>query len=955
MSSSAHAQMVDIFLKACDLEDDRLNTFLAEACGGDTLLRADVERLLRHDRTRAPIDQPVIDFAESGADGPKRIGPYEIAEVLGVGGMGMVYKARQSNPSRLVALKVLRPGMASRALIRRFQQEAHLLGQLADPGIAQIYEAGTADSGNGPQPFFAMEYVEGMSLTEHAKRQKLGPLARLDLLARICESVHHAHQKGIVHRDLKPANILVTANGIPKILDFGVARATDSDIRSTTMQTEAGQLIGTLPYMSPEQVAGDPESLDTRSDVYALGVIGYELLAGHLPHDLSNRSVPDAVRLIQDESPTRLSSFDRFYRGDIETIVAKAMDKDKDRRYPSAQALADDIRRYLSFEPITARPASAMYQFKKFAKRNRAVVWAAAIIAATLVIATGVSVTYAVQATRAEGVAKAERNNARDAATFAEEKRQEAENALAAAQAARDAEAEQRVEAQRQAKIANAVNEFLNKDLLEAVDPSRTADRDITVREVLDAASDTIDERFAGEPIIQIAIHDTVGTTYRRLGVFEKAEHHLKEALRLLEETLGREHQDTGFAINNLGVLYNDQQKYQDALPLLEEALEINIKHGGEMEPRTPRTMGNIATALSGLGRYDEALEMSQKALALKRKIYGKKHIETTKTIGVLANALATLGRFDEAVPLFREGLEINRELVGEDHPDTIIDMNNFGLVLTQVSRFKEAEPLFVEAVERGTRVLGESHPSVVAFIGNLGGNYSDQGRVEEAIATYKRALAILSEHHDGNGLQAAGIMNSLAAAYSDSGDFENAKTMSDKVFEIRGRILGEDHPNTVVAKHNLGNLYRKMGKLVEAESMLLASRDAFASVFGEKHPRTLLCRCNLAAVWLEQDRFEEAEPLLRDVLAKANEAIEGHWITELTRGRLGAALTGLKRYEEAEQMLLESYDKLVEIHTASHRNPQQSADHLADLYEAWGRSDDAAEWRAKGTGSNAP
>ncbi len=395
--------MVDIFLQACDLTDDRLDSFLASACGENPDLRADVERLIKHDRTRVGLDVPVVNIDADATRHPQRIGSYEVLEMLGAGGMGVVYKARQAEPQRMVALKVLRPGMASRALVKRFQQEAQVLGQLRDPGIAQIYEAGTADGGHGPQPFFAMEYVDGCSLTEYVRREKLGPIARLSLLATVCESVHHAHQRGVIHRDLKPANILVTPEGKPKILDFGVARATDSDVRTTTMQTEAGQLIGTLPYMSPEQVTGDPDALDVRSDVYALGVVAYELLADRLPHDLATRSIPEAVRVIQEEAPERLSSFERTYRGDIETIVSKALEKDKDRRYPSAQAFADDIRRYLNFEPITARPATTMYQLKKFAKRNKAIVWSAAIIAATLVIATGVSVGYAVQATRAEG------------------------------------------------------------------------------------------------------------------------------------------------------------------------------------------------------------------------------------------------------------------------------------------------------------------------------------------------------------------------------------------------------------------------------------------------------------------------------------------------------------------------------------------------------------------------
>src|SRR6266850_2485669 len=291
---------------------------------------------------------------------PPRIGHYRIIRLLGEGGMGSVYEADQEQPRRRVALKVIKAGWASPDLLRRFEQESQALGRLQHPGIAQIYEAGTAATGFGLQPFFAMELIHGMPLGEYAESRRLNVRQRLTLMIHVCDAVQHAHERGIIHRDLKPGNILVDENGQPKILDFGLARATDSDARATR-QTDVGQLLGTLAYMSPEQVSADPLALDPRSDVYALGVILYELLAGKLPYRITQH-VHEVVQTIRQSDPVPLSSVNRVYRGDIETIVAKALEKDRDRRYASAADLAADVHRYLDDQPIAAKPPSTIYQ-----------------------------------------------------------------------------------------------------------------------------------------------------------------------------------------------------------------------------------------------------------------------------------------------------------------------------------------------------------------------------------------------------------------------------------------------------------------------------------------------------------------------------------------------------------------------------------------------------------------
>ena len=330
-----------------------------------------------------------------------RIGSYTLGKVLGQGGMGVVYIAEQENPRRKVALKLIRSGTVSTELVRRFKYEAEILGRLQHPGIAQIYEAGTIRGPRGSQPYFAMELIQGVPLNHYLAENSLSTRERLELLATICDAVHHAHQKGIIHRDLKPGNILVTETGQPKILDFGVARATDSDIQTTTIQTDIGQLIGTVPYMSPEQVAGDPAELDTRSDVYALGVIAYEVLSGRPPYDLRNKIIPEAVRIIRENTPPPLSGTNRTFRGDVETIVSKALEKDKSRRYQSASDFASDIRHYLAYEPIEAKRDSTWYVISKLARRHKYATAAIVCLLVTIFSSTFVSYDYYREAKRA--------------------------------------------------------------------------------------------------------------------------------------------------------------------------------------------------------------------------------------------------------------------------------------------------------------------------------------------------------------------------------------------------------------------------------------------------------------------------------------------------------------------------------------------------------------------------
>ncbi len=429
MSEPPGDRVQDLFDQAVGLPPERRAAFLDAACAGDAALRAEVQNLLACDGDftesggnegvlKSPLGRPPDPTACTGGEPSPvawspghlpRLGHYQILRRIAEGGMGAVYEAEQDTPRRLVALKVIRPGCVSALLLKRFAQEAEILGRLHHPGIAQIYEAGVAEDG---RPFFALELIRGVALDEYARLGGLTPAARLELLARVCDAVQHAHDHGIIHRDLKPANILVDETGQPKVLDFGVARSTDADLVPSAELTQTGQLLGTPNYMSPEQVTSDPAAIDWRSDVYALGVVLFELLAHRMPYQLENRPLAEAARLIREEEPPRLGSIDPALRGDVETIVAKALEKDRGRRYQSAAELAADLRHWLAHEPIRARPASALYHLRKFARRHTGLVGGVAATGLALVLGLVGTTIFAVGEARQRRQADEEKREA---------------------------------------------------------------------------------------------------------------------------------------------------------------------------------------------------------------------------------------------------------------------------------------------------------------------------------------------------------------------------------------------------------------------------------------------------------------------------------------------------------------------------------------------------------------
>ena len=954
-----------LYIEALELSSVDRVLFLDRSCAGQPAIRAEVESLLNAGGPRQQqfLDRPpaslVTHLLQRPPGLPESIGPYRILRFLGEGGMGTVFQARQHHPDRIVALKVIKAGMASDQILRRFEQESEALGRLQHPGIAQILEAGSADG----RPYFALEFIDGLPLTQWATSPNPPTVAtRLELMAKVCDAVNHAHQRGIIHRDLKPGNILVDASGQPKILDFGVARIIDSDVYATR-QTDLGQLIGTLAYMSPEQALGNTREVEIRSDVYALGVILYELLSGTRPYEADRNSLHEAIQVIREQDPIPLGALSREYRGDLETITAKALEKDKERRYASAGELANDIRRHLTDQPILARPTSITYQLGKFRRRHRVLFAASTAVLVTLPVGLVLSTWQAVRASRAEQLASVQR----DRATAAE---QLAFTGQQAARADRDRAilAERQAERERNAALsesrradaaaasAAAVNEFLRHDLLAQAGASRQAtagakpDPDLKVRTALDRAAASIEGKFDHQPGVEAAIRETIGQTYGDIGLYPEAVKQLERTLVLRRRDLDPDNPQTLATMGHLAQAMLSQGRYDEAQRLFVETLDRQRRVLGPGHTATLATMSLLTNAYFLQGRFDLAEPLAKHALARQRAALGPSHPDTLDSLNRLGSIYSKQGRYQESEPISIELLALRRRVLGLEHPDTLISMNNLAVVYEGLGKYPEAENVLREALELKRRVLGPEHPTTLNGIDNLATMVVAEGRYAEAeemfASTWAIRLRTLGPEHP----LTFNWAGEFATAYAAQGRYSEAIDLLNQTLESQRRVLGPEHPKRLHNLFVLAQTYFLQGNYGQAEELSVRAFEAQRRLLGPEHQSTLASA--IAAVLAQQHRgeFSAADGLIRAVVEIQRRKKPDGWERYQAESLLGANLAGLGKYEEAEPLLLNGYRGM---DARKERMPAPDRAHLVgarqavvQLYEAWNKPEQAARWK---------
>lgn len=837
----------DLFDRAMEAKPADLEAWLTTACPNDPLVRLRVAKLLKADvATKAgeaarggvpsavnraaagPLERKPQAESNEPPPIPKEIGRYRILSLLGHGGMGTVYEAEQSQPKRTVALKVIRASVLSAELLRRFEHESQVLARLQHPGIAQVYEAGTVPDEHGqPMPFFAMELIRGVPLAEFAAKKNLSTRERMELIARICDAVNHAHQKGVIHRDLKPENILVDESGQPKVLDFGVARATDGDIKRTTLQVEIGKLIGTVPYMSPEQTRGNPDDLDTRSDVYALGVIAYELLAGRLPYDLEKRVVQEAVRIICDEEPTRLSSINRTLRGDIETIVAKALEKDRTRRYPTAEAFASDIRHYLKDEPIEARPANTWYQLSKFSRRNKALV--GGIAASFLILVVGL------------------------VATTLQNKEIQRQKTLAEANAISEGKARKRAE---------NINAFVSKTL-QFSDPHTGGKQNATIAEAMQVAIREIDSgAFKEDPETEASIKSVIGTIVLNNGNVVDAENYLRQSLDTYRQIYQGDRAEVARCMNQLALAQQAAGKAEESEPLFMQALEMQKRlHGGD-HVDVATALNNLAGVQHVLGRPADAEPLYLQALQMFRRLFNIDEPNIANGLNNVAFVMEDLGRPSEAEPLYVEALDMYKRIYNGDHPAVARLLCNVAGVRWSLGRPKEAESYFVLALEMSQRIYSGDHPSVANILDNLAHVRKLTGSATETEQSFVNVLEMRQRLYKGDHPDVALSLRNLAALRDRLGHLEDAESLYRKSLEMYQRIYTSDHLFVARGLNDLAFQLQILGRISEAEELYLNALEMQERLIKVDTIQTADYLGNLAVARMLLGRIAEAEPL---------------------------------------------------------------------------------------------
>jgi serine/threonine-protein kinase len=864
--------------------------FLSEACAGDAELQAEVEALLSaHARTSGLLDdEPPTPAAggreDSASSTPKPdagtptgeadepniggiVGAYRISREIGRGGMGVVYLAERADGQfqQRVSLKMIRRGPETTELSRRFETERQILAALGHPNIAALLDGGVAKDG---RPYLVMEYVEGVPIDVYCDRNQLGIERRLKLFCTVARAVQHAHRNLVVHRDLKPSNILVTPEGHVKLLDFGIAKILDPTfMEGGAPETRTGLRLMTPEYASPEQVRAEP--VTTGTDVYALGVVLYELLTGRRPFQLIGRTPAEAERIISDEEPARpseavsrsLATSDvrdrqdeargdgvrgpsdpislardtdpgrlrRELKGDLDRIVLMALRKEPERRYASAEQMAEDVERFLEGQPVLAQDDSALYRTAKFVGRHKTGVAAAAIVAVALILGAVSATVGMVRATRAEAVARAE------------------------------------------AETAQQISDFL-VELFEVSDPDEARGNSITAREILDQGAERIRTELTDQPLIQARLLVTIGDVYRKLGLFTDAEGLLERSLEIRRAELGEVDPDVAASLQALATVYGNQDRYAEAADLQSAAIEIEERLNGPDDLRVGRSLTDLGVILLRGGELDEARRVLERALTIKEATLGPDDIELAATLINLASIHRRRRELDEAERLYARALEIREAGLPEDHPDVARSLNSLAMVYSSQGRLDEAEELFARSLAAKERSLGPDHVDVGNTVGNLAVVHARRGEFEEARVLFERSLSIYEAAFGPESSRVGDALHNLAGVNKDLGEWEAAEALLTRAVAIKERNLPPEHPRLAASLGSLGEVYLELEQYERAEPLLRRALEIREAAFGPDHGSIPPSLEDLAGALRGLGRTAEAD----DLVARARELEDG-------------------------------------------------------------------------------